>query len=457
MGLLTASTALLVLYGLATRRYDRALALAGATSAGAALVLGPVAVPTFYAVAAGLVVVLGARFLGSRGDLRRLAGMPGWGLFLGFFGWSVLVTVVAPLLFSGLRTETPSGAVLAAGDLTMSNVAQIVYLGLSVCVVVIFAYTSHIGPQAIGLTLYAAILLSGWRYLAVHQGVPFPEGVFDNSPTFAYIETAAGGVERFRGITSEPAALAGVVIATMTYAIARARQVGGARRIAHLLVGTVAALLGAVSTSTSFVVVGMIMLGLVAVVSLGALLGRRAVLAPSSAATLWGAGVLLVAAAPAIYAWVTGVVGDKVESDSFDARSGTDARSFEIFLDTYGFGVGLGSGRASSFVATLLSTTGFVGTLLFVGAIAAVVGPALAVRRARPVVWVLAAVLATKIVSGPDLSPTDGLLWMCLGVLAGIVVAHRREEAARADEGGSQAMRHSPAASRVGPTPATVT
>ena len=56
---------------------------------------------------------------------------------------------------------------------------------------------------------FLAVLLRGlYNDLYLQIGLPFPEGVFDNSPSFAYIETAPNNVERFRGISSEPAGLA---------------------------------------------------------------------------------------------------------------------------------------------------------------------------------------------------------------------------------------------------------
>ncbi|MFP4486780.1 MAG: hypothetical protein ACLFOC_07435 [Campylobacterales bacterium] len=43
----------------------------------------------------------------------------------------------------------------------------------------------------------------------------------------------------------------------------------------------------------------------------------------------------------------------------------SDLRSWDIFLETYGLGVGVGSHRNSSFLFYMLATTGFIGTFLF--------------------------------------------------------------------------------------------
>ena len=63
---LTLATLAVVVYGVLNRHgYGRALALGGVTASGAAVVVGSVAVPTFYAVALGTVVALGLQLLGN--------------------------------------------------------------------------------------------------------------------------------------------------------------------------------------------------------------------------------------------------------------------------------------------------------------------------------------------------------------------------------------------------------
>jgi hypothetical protein len=121
---------------------------------------------------------------------------------------------------------------------------------------------------------------------------------------------------------------------------------------------------------------------------------------------------------PIVADFVETVVNDKVGTSSYNERSGANTESYEIFLDTFGFGVGLGGSRASSFFAGLLSTTGIVGILLFAAAIAALIRRSASRVEYRPVVWALVALLINKVVSGPDLSDPSGVLWMSLGLLS---------------------------------------
>ncbi|MEX3935089.1 hypothetical protein AB4Y32_25420 [Paraburkholderia phymatum] len=56
----------------------------------------------------------------------------------------------------------------------------------------------------------------------------------------------------------------------------------------------------------------------------------------------------------------------KVDSDSGRERGAWNQQALINFVDTYGFGIGLGSARTSSFVLALLSNLGFAGAVLFV-------------------------------------------------------------------------------------------
>jgi hypothetical protein len=335
-----------------------------------------------------------------------------------FLAWSTLVTLVAPLLFDGMPIVTPNARVLIAGMPTSSNAAQVIYLFLGVCVVVFLARSPGSGPQLIGLSVGISTLLSLWRYLHQYAGLPFPEGVFDNSPYFAYIETAPNDVPRFRGIMSEPAGLAGASLVTMSYMLPRSISLRGWRRAGALGIAGAALFLGIVSTSASFVVAGVAVLLIVGLASIFGFLMRWTSL--SAVVSLMGCAIVIAAiwVLPIVADFVEATVNDKLTSSSFDERSGADTQSYEVFLDTFGLGVGLGSARASSFFPTLLSATGLIGSLLFAAAVATLIYRGSAVREYRPIVWALVTLLVIKIVAGPDLSDSSGILWMSLGLLS---------------------------------------
>jgi hypothetical protein len=433
MTTLTLVTLAVLLYGaLNSKGYVRALALGGATPAGAALVAGGLPVPTFYATALGAAVLLAltavGRFRRPTHDrdgrvLPRPLPIPGGVLLVLFLLWGTVVTLVAPLLFPGLVVPVVSGGFrpLLPAVVTTSNIAQIGYLLLGVCVIVFVARSPKAGPELVGLALGATVLLSFWRYL----GIGFPEGFFDNSPTLAFIQTAPGGAERFRGILSEPSALGGSCLVALAYFLPRSFQLTGARRIGALVTAGIAAYLGIISTSGTFVVAGTVMV-LVAGASFAfGFLSRRSSIRVLVVVVACIAALALIDFLPTITDFVQSTIDAKAGSASFDERSTADSAAYSLFYRTFGLGVGLGSVRASSFVPSLLATAGLVGAVLFVAVVVLLV-----VRggggRNRPVAWAVVTLLVTKVIAGPDLSDSTGILWISLGLLSGAALAARR-------------------------------
>ncbi len=430
MTTLTLTTLLLVVYGAVSRRgYGTTLALGGATAAGAAFVAGTIAVPTFYATAIGTAVALffqmltrSSRSVARRqGPARRLRTRlpPAASLLVAFALVAAFVTLTASTLFDGLAVQLPTGpGRLFAAAFTSSNIAQVGYLVIGVCVVVFLARSSSSRPELVGLAAGTTLLLSAWRYLHTSFGFPFPNDFFDNSPFFAYIETAPGDIGRFRGILSEPSALAGTCLVVMSYLLSRQAQLTGWRRTGAWVTVAVAAFLGAISTSATFVVAGVVTAGIAAGTVLYRFLFRRLSISTAghvAVVVLLIAGVLLL---PVVAGFVEGTVNSKVASSSYSERSGADSSSYLLVLDTLGYGVGIGSNRASSFLPGLLSTTGVVGTAIFVTALLLLIRKGYAVTAYRPVVWALVSVLVAKLIAGPDLSDPSGVLWLSLGLLS---------------------------------------
>ncbi len=427
MSVLMVTTAIAVVYGLISGRYERALAVGAVTPAGAAFVAGGEALPTFYATAAGGAVLLAGQWLVRRGrpGSPPWGRIPGVGLLLIMLAWAVVVVVVAPFIAPGARTVTDPAWLLVPGRWEISNVAQLLYLALSVVVVIVVARSTTTTTSLLAIPLAAGVLLSLWRYLSIHAGVPFPEGVFANSPAFRYIEQAPGGVPRFRGIHSEPSALASTSMIAVAYFTSFAVRVRGLARVGSFAMVAGAMFLGLVSTSTTFLVAGAVVGGcafVALVVRLVTLRLRVSVLTVCVALAVAAAAIFVT---PDLIDAFTSEVDEKLGSDSYDDRSDADALAFEAYLETWGWGMGLGSVRASSLIFTLLGAVGTIGTLLFVGAVATTVLSAARISSCAPVIWALTAALVVKVVSSPDLSDTSGVVWLGLGILARAVVADR--------------------------------
>ena len=421
---LTIATIVVMIYGvLNAGGYGRALAIGGATPVGAALELSPTfVIPTFYATAMGTVVALALGLLGrgkGRAPVRRHLP-PGTSLLVLFLFWSAFVTAVAPLLFPEEHVLTPGqqAAKLVPGTFSGSNSAQLIYLAFGVCVVVYLGRCTKAGPELVGLATGLTIILSMWRYFYVLGGVPFPERVFDNSPAFAFIETAPGGAPRFRGILSEPAGLAVSCVVAISYMLPRAFQVHGWRRVGALVVAGAAAYMGVISTSVTFVIAVMVIAAIAGLTFLFGFLIRRTVVGVLAGIVACGLVVAALWLLPIITAFVQTTVDAKVSSSSYNNRSGSDSFAYDLFFNTFGFGTGLGSSRASSFLPGLLSATGLIGTLLFAAVIFTLLRRSASMHEYRPVTWALVSALVVKVVSSPDLSDTSGVLYISLGLLS---------------------------------------
>ncbi len=403
-----------------------AVGLGGVTPCGAFVVLGGIAVPTVYASV--IFAILAAVLLRMDATASSLARSRGVILLWIFALWVLVVTLAAPFLFEGTRVTALGGAERLLSPVTFlssSNIAQLLYLFLGVAAAALAAARSETAVWCIYIALAGAAVLSLWRYAGLNLGVPFPTGLFDNSPAFRYIDGAPGGVVRFRGIFSEPSGLAASSLACVAMGASLLFRSRGSRRL--LVASGVAAALFDVAQSTSATGVLVAVVLLVAAIGsavAGLLLrGRRW----SPGASVLAVTLLIVGAwlLPIAGAFVQGVVDAKVGTSSYDERSGSDLSSYGLLVQTLGFGVGVGSNRPSSFLAALLAGAGVVGAALFFGVVGRYAFRALPAPRVRPALWALFAILLAKLIASPDLSDTSGAMWLAIGALIGAPLAVR--------------------------------
>ena len=410
------------------RTYPVLQALAGLTPAGAALVVGGASVPTFYFVAMAAPVVLLLDALRADHEPRRMpVSTPGVRPLVGLLVWAVVATAVAPVLFPGTQVWSSAfdSTTLEPGSLDQSSIAQVVYLALSVCVVVAFARMAPQDLRPLWIIAGGVVALALWRLSSVNLGVPFPAGLFDNNTSYRFIEGLPGGGTRFRGTLSEPASLATIALGSVALFAFSAGRTRGAPRFAFTVAAGVSLWMGLASGAATFILSASVFAGLlVAFFAVRWIAGR-----PESTGVLASMHALLIVgvlASGALISAVAAVVEDKVASDSYTERSGLDGLALQILLRTDGLGAGLGTHRPSSLVAALASNLGVPGLLLFVAVFATVLWSARQSTDALPSVALLVALLTAKIISGPDLNDTSGLLWIGLGVAAGAGRIRRR-------------------------------
>ena len=309
----------LVLAALALRRaswWPMCLAVAGVAPAGVSLVAAGFGVPVFYFVGLFAAAAVALRLMAVTTSLPvRIAGVPGARLLLAFGIWAAVVTVTAPALFPGmpvLGSGQGNLTMLVPGAVTSSNVAQLAYLWIAIAGILVLASAQRAHPYLVGVPAVGIVALSFARYVADHAGLPFPAGLFDNNPALVYIETAPGGVERFRGILSEPASLATYCLAAAAFAVAMLPRVAAAAKVGLSGVLVISIVLGIASTSTTFVVAGCLLCAVGALSFAWPLIQRKRRIAPAHVVVLLVLLVVAYVAGPTLIQYV----GDAVTAKS---------------------------------------------------------------------------------------------------------------------------------------------
>jgi hypothetical protein len=345
----------------------------------------------------------------------RFVPFPGAGtLLLGLFAlYATLITLAGPRIFEGMGVLSPRLGVgsqlanLAPLQFTISNFAQLAYMLLGVGAVIYVMSLRSISPRVLEAGAWVGLSVTLANALL---GRAFPRELFDTIPTIYY---QGGG--RLRGPFAEPSVLGAFLVATMAYFAVRAILNRGTERITAVAGVLVAIFLFTLSTSGTTLVAGAV----VGVVGLGLLIGlwvknrMRGVETVSALVLLALAGVLAVW--ETVSKFVGQLVGDKLVSDSLEDRSAADAVAGDIFFQSFGMGVGLGSNRPSSFFFMMISCVGIIGSLLFFSlVIASAIGVMGHAPQYAASAWALLGVVTAMSIAKADL-PTP-MLWMALAV-----------------------------------------
>ena len=173
-----------------------------------------------------------------------------------------------------------------------------------------------------------------------------------------------GGLKRISGTFPEASAFADYTL--VLFAAVSSLWLDGVRTRATgiLAFGLLLALL--LSTSaTALVGVAAVMPFLL----VRAIRGRHALAITVGAAALPLIAVFVIVALPdlanGLRDFLNEIILSKADSQSGRERFMWNQMAYESFVDTWGFGAGLGSARASSYILVLLSNLGVIGTFLF--------------------------------------------------------------------------------------------
>jgi hypothetical protein len=313
-------------------------------------------------------------------SVRRL------GLLSGFMGITWLVTATAPGFFAGVPIMGLNTSAIAGLAYTTSTLAQTIFLSAS------FATT---------VSIYVLMIEDDGRKMVgeglVMGGLAFVlAGVLDLTPGSAtflaplrnanyalLVAAKIGDLGRVVGLSTEASAYG---YYTLAYAciglfLQPGQWLTGAWRWLSPVVTAGLLLFTILSTSSAAYLGLAVMMGVV-----GAQMARDLVFAGQQAGggaaviKLGGVVVVLAFAAmglltipgvwDALLQALDTILFQKSSSSSFIERSTWNEVSFHAVLETYGYGVGAGATRASSWLVALVAGGGFVGAALMLGFIA---------------------------------------------------------------------------------------
>ena len=377
-------------------------------------------------------VEIGIGRAGLRPDiLRRL-------LPLLLYALSCVVSLLVALaLFKGEIMVLPGSAALnrllaEPYRLMPENINQLVYLLL------ILLYVYALAQEAAALATQElercidlgmrcscglATAIVAWYIASLATGLPFPSDFIHSGSHAGAWDQAVAGVPRPTGSFAEPSALTYFFSAHLFYFWQRARLTGRALDQLFWLVTVVVLLIS--TASTAFLVLGAFIL----LAAADRLLAPRLV-RHRPGLRLGHVALAVLVAAMAVVGWKLALTyGDVVRdfideqllnkhtSLSYEVRSNADRMAWQIFLDSYGLGIGLGSHRPSSGLLSLLIGPGVLGTLLFGLFVASVLrAPATAelARASKAIRWAALGPLVSHLMTVPDFQSLS--LWSPLAL-----------------------------------------
>lgn len=390
----------------------------------AGLVVGGNGVPLFtVAAAASAVALLSTPRLGTAHWSANA--------FAVFVAWATIITALAPWLFAGTRVLVARGGVdrqvADPGVLaySVSNGAQLGYLLLAACAA-LYLVRVRGAVVAAGVALTVGTVLTTVRglLLAVRADVLAP--VFDTLPNVAYAWTTPD--DRLRGVFSEPSELAAFSLPAAAFFVVAALRARGRSRFLWSVACALACSNLLQASSGTAVVASAVVIGLGVVVLAVRYVLRGGVGTPWLVIGTLTAAVVALVAGDHLLAPIQELVAEKVDSKSYDSRTGADAFSWGVLSDTLGMGAGLGSNRPSSFGMSLLSTVGIPGAAAFAVMVAGVLVTAIRTPATVAPAVALGALVVAKFVGTPDFSTP--ILWVLVAACAVPTWTRHREHSA---------------------------
>jgi hypothetical protein len=303
------------------------------------------------------------------------------GLLTGYMVVSFVVTVTAPVLFSGVPIMEMNNLRMGVLHFTPTNLTQIAYLIASYCVtlVVCVMIQSRDGRRLLaeGLIFGGGMLIVGGALDAVLGSGPLTMFKTANYAMILDAEILDVGARRVVGFYSEASVYGAATLAFASCLIFMrpAREFGGWLASMDVIVGLGLELMTYLSTSSGALAGLGVMVALQGWAMLanalatqspaergraqGELLGALAVMVVVVIYLIAAPGILTK-----IYLMVDTMILKKSQTDSYVERSGWTRTTLHAVMMTYGYGIGAGASRASNWAVAVLASGGAMGAAL---------------------------------------------------------------------------------------------
>jgi hypothetical protein len=296
-----------------------------------------------------------------------------------FIAWCVFSAFVLPVLFAGLPVQSPRAGVdqdyyiQTALQWSPSNGGQAGYMILNfvmvMCLVQIAVLPGRL-ERLVSVFSWSGVFVAAvgtFQIFCNRLGLPFPSWLFNSNQAWAQLpnQFIGNGFSRMSATFVEPSEAAGFLAAWSVFELSLA--ISGSRRNGlHWLWAAVGSFMLVETTSTTGYVTAAVMWGLTAWDCLQTVLRSGRIKAKATIAVLTLAGAVIVAliVVPDTWLLLDAVLFDKGMSKSAVHRTATFGRAIEVFENSWGLGVGLGSNRAMSVFFYVLSNLGLVGIAL---------------------------------------------------------------------------------------------
>lgn len=377
-----------------------------------------------------------------------------------FIGWCAMSAFVLPVLFKGLPVDSPRTSVDTSYYTQLplrwsfSNAGQAGYMILNFMLILRLLQLSVSQrrlERLINAFSWSGLLVAtvgAYQMVCNRVGLPFPSWLFNSNQAWAELpnQVINGGFSRISATFAEPSGaasfLASWCVFELSLAIGRARNNGR-----HWLCAAVGTVVLIATASTTGYIIGAAMCAVMVWDCISTVLrhGVIKIKVTLTALGLGSAGFAAMTLLPNAGLLLDAVVFDKGASASALHRTATFGRAVDVFLSSWGLGVGLGSNRAMSAFFYVLSNIGLPGVILTSWLLAQLyfqvrtqLGNLSLDSTHRTLLRALSAAFTANIValllSGAEISQPD--LWIVWGLLLSSIRYNWLRERQLADCGG---------------------